>query len=79
MLNLNRITSFRYGIREIMVNHEVSESIASSVVASVIAKASRMSIDTARDYVLDQEKAGSYPKEVSDEILDLLDRYSRHR
>ena len=79
MLNLGRITSFRYDIREIMRHYEIEDSAASSVVASVIAKGSRISINSAMDYVREQEKAGTYPREVSEEICDLLDRFSKLR
>jgi hypothetical protein len=79
MLNLGRITSFRYDIREIMRHYEIEESAASSVVASVIAKGSRISINSAVDYVREQEKAGIYPREASDEICNLLDRFSKLR
>jgi len=79
MLNVRAATSFRFGLREIMSNYKVEEGVASSVIASVIAKGSRISINSARDYVLEQEKTGLYPREVTDEILDLLDRYTRHR
>ena len=79
MLNLNRVTTFRYDIREIMSHHKVDEAVASTVIASVIAKASRISIDSAMAYVRDQEKAGMYERQVSDEICDLLDRWSKYR
>ncbi len=79
MLNLNRVSTFRYAIRDIMTAHEIDEAIASTVVASVIAKGSRISIAAAREYVIDQENAGSYPANVTDDILDLLDRYSKYR
>lgn len=79
MLNLNRVTTFRFDIREIMSHYEVDEAVASTVIASVIAKSSRISIASAREYVLEQEKAGLYSKKVSDEILDLLDRWSKYR
>ncbi|HIH01554.1 TPA: hypothetical protein HA259_05720, partial [Thermoplasmata archaeon] len=38
MLNLNRVTTFRFDIREIMTHYQVDDSIASTVIASVIAK-----------------------------------------
>lgn len=79
MLNLGRITTFKYGMREIMSHHKVDEAVASSVIAGVIAKGSRISIASARSYVHGQEKAGVYSKEISDEICDLLDRYSTYR
>jgi len=79
MLNVRAATSFRYGLREIMSAYKVEEGVASSVIATVIAKGSRISIDSARAYVLEQEKAGMYPKGVSEEICDLLNRFTRHR
>ena len=79
MLNLNRISSFRYGIREIMTHYEVNEAMASSIVATVIAKGSRHSIASARSYVKEQKEAGNCPREATDEIIALLDRYSKYR
>ncbi|OGS41519.1 MAG: hypothetical protein A3K67_00955 [Euryarchaeota archaeon RBG_16_62_10] len=79
MLNLGRITPFRFSIKEIMTHYEISEDVASSVMATVIAKGSRVSINAARNYVRDQEKAGAYPRAVSDEICDLLDKFSKLR
>jgi hypothetical protein len=79
MLDLRRVTTFRYDLREIMSHYEVSESVATAVVASVIAKGSRVSIESARTFVLEQEKQGAYSSEVSNEICNLLDRWSRYR
>ncbi len=79
MLNLNRVTTFRYDIREIMSHHEVDEAVASTLIASVIAKASRISIVSAISYVREQEKAEAIKTEVSAEICDLLDRWARYR
>ena len=79
MLNLNRISSFRYGIREIMTHYEVNEAMASSIVATVIAKGSRHSIASARSYVKEQKEAGNCPREATDEIIALLDKYSKYR
>lgn len=79
MLNLHSIPLFRYGIKEIISNYEIDEAVASSVIASVVAKGSRISIESAKTYVRGQEKMGSYSKEASDEICNLLDRFSRHR
>lgn len=79
MLNLGRLSSIKYDLREIMTHYKVDESIASTVIASVIAKGSRISIASARTYVLDQEKAGMYSRDVSDEICALLDHNSKLR
>ncbi len=79
MLNLRRLIPFRFDIRDIMARNNVDEAVGSSVVASVIAKASRISIQAAKEYVRDQEKAGSFGNEVTLDICDLLDRYSKYR
>ena len=79
MLNLSRLSAFKYDLREIMSHYEINESSASSVVASVIAKSSRVSIDSAISYVREQEKNGLYPIESLREICNLLDRYSKIR
>lgn len=79
MLNLSRLSAFKYDLREIMSHYEINESSASSVVASVIAKSSRVSIESAIAYVQEQEKSGLYPIESLREICNLLDRYTKLR
>lgn len=79
MLHTGRVASFRYGIKEIMSYYRVSDDVASSVIATVTAKASRVSVSAARAFVLEQEKTGAYPREASDDICRLLDKYSKMR
>jgi|YelNatPaOPRAMG01_1025707.scaffolds.fasta_scaffold06713_9 hypothetical protein len=79
MLNRHRLSSFKYGIREIMSNYRVDESVASTLIANVIAKGSRISIESAKSFVREQEKIGVCSREVSNEICDLLERYSKYR
>ena len=79
MLNLSKISAFRYDIKEIMSHYKIEESAAKSVMATVIAKGSRISIDSARTFVMEQEKTGAYPREALVEICDLLDRFAKLR
>lgn len=79
MLNLHKLTPFRFDIREIMTHYKVDPTIASSVVASVIAKGSRISIKAAKEYVGEHEDAGAVPHDAAEEIYELLDRYSTSR
>jgi hypothetical protein len=79
MLNLGRLNSVKYGLREIMAHYKVDEPVARTVIASVIAKGSRISIASARDYVREQEKAGVVSHDVSSEICMLLDQHSKLR
>ena len=79
MLNVRRMSSFRYDLREILDNFDVSETVAGSILASIVAKGSRVSIESAKVFVREQEKAGAYPSEASEEICSLLDRWSTYR
>jgi len=79
MLNLGRLNSIKYGLREIMTHYEVDKAIARTVIASVIAKGSRISIVSAVDYVKEQEKEGMVSHDVAHEICILLDQNSKLR
>lgn len=79
MLNLGRLNAIKYDLKEIMREYEVDEATASTLIASVIAKGSRISIGEARKYVREQEKAGAISKDVSDEICNVLSQFSKLR
>lgn len=79
MLNLGRLNSIKYGLREIMGHYEVDEAIAHTTIASVIAKGSRISISAAVAYVKEQEKAGVISPAVAQEICMVLDQHSKLR
>jgi hypothetical protein len=79
MLNRNRLTSFRYDFKQIMEKYKVDPSLAASVLATVTAKSSNISMQAAAVYVEEQEKAGVFTKEATDEIYDLLDKFSKLR
>ncbi len=50
-----------------------------TVVANIIAKASRVSISETKDYIRDIEKEGVIDKIAADDSISLLDRYSKWR
>lgn len=79
MLNLGRLNSVKYGLREIMAHYQVDEAVARMIIASVIAKGSRISIASARTFVKEQEQAGAVSHDVADEICILLDQHSKLR
>lgn len=79
MLNLRRLGSFRYDIRDILAHTDIDEALASAVVANIIAKASRVSVAEAKDYVREVQAQGGLHKDVADDICSLLDRYSKYR
>lgn len=79
MLNLRRLSAFKYDLRQIMSYYKISETAASSIMAGVIARSSRISIESAVAYVREQQNTGLYPSESLIEISDLLDRFSTLR
>jgi hypothetical protein len=79
MLNLSRLGGFKYDIREIFSACHLDENLRASFLANIIAKASRISTLDAKQYIRQKESEGMLSKEVSEDICDLLDRYSKFR
>ena len=79
MLNTHRINPFKYDMNEILEASAMDPSKASSFLASVIAKASRVSTKDAKDFVKTFLDSGDLTKDEFDRICKLLDRYSRWR
>ena len=75
----NRINPFKYDMNEILEASAMDPSKASSFLASVIAKASRVSTKDAKDFVKTFLDSGDLTKDEFDRICKLLDRYSRWR
>lgn len=79
MLNLQKLGDFKYYARNIISKSEMDETEAPTFMANIIAKASRVSIKEAKDYIKEVEKRGICSKEVSERVCDLLDRYTKYR
>jgi len=79
MLNMRRVLDFRYDVRQVVAKSQMSEEISPSFIAQIIAKASRISIKDAKIYVREFEERGECSKSVSDNICNLLDRYTKYR
>ena len=79
MLNQRRLGEFRYDVRELFVDNQMDPELASTFLASVIAKASRQSIREAKDFVREQQVAGIITKEVMDGLIYYLDRYTKYQ
>lgn len=76
---MRRVGGFRYDIREILRDSKMDAETTPSFIANVIAKASRMSIQDAKEYAREVEDRGLFSKDVADDICVLLDRYARYR
>jgi len=79
MLNTNRMAPFKYDMNEILSSTSMDASVASSFLASVVAKASRVSTRDAKDYAKTFVDSGELTKEEFDKISRLMDRYSKFR
>lgn len=79
MLNLHRLGSFKYDLREILNASPMDKTTIPTVVANIIAKASRVSISETKDYIREIEKEGVIDKIAADDSISLLDRYSKWR
>ena len=79
MLNTHKINPFKYDMNEILDVSSMDPSKASSFLASVIAKASRVSTKDAKEFVRTYLDSGDLTKEEFDKISRLLDRYSKFR
>lgn len=79
MLNTHRLNPFKYDMNEILSASSMDPSMAISFLASVIAKASRISTRDAKTYVRENLDEGYLTKSESDRICKLLDKYSKYR
>ena len=79
MLNTHRINPFKYDMNQILDASAMDPAKASSFLAPVIAKASRVSTKDAKDFVRTFQDAGDLTKDEVDKISKLLDKYSRYR
>ena len=79
MLNNHRITPFKYDMNTILSETSMDPTMASSFLATVIAKASRISMKDAKDYVKTFLDEGNLTKDEYDKISHLMDRYSKYR
>ncbi len=79
MLNTHKLAPFKYDMNEILSASRMDPAKASSFLASVIAKASRISTKAAKEFAKTFLDSDDLTKEEYDKICKLLDRYSKFR
>lgn len=79
MLNTHRIAPFKYDMNEILSSTSMDPAKSSSFLASVIAKASRVSTKEAKEFARTYIDSGDLTKEEYDKIGRLMDKYSKYR
>lgn len=79
MLNTHKLAPFKYDMNEILSSSQMDEAKASAFLATLIAKASRVSTREAKDFAKTFLDCGDLSKEEFDKIGRLLDKYSKYR
>ena len=79
MLNTHKLAPFKYDMNEILSKTQMDEAKASAFLASLIAKASRVSTKEAKEFAKTYLDSGDLTKEEYDKISKLMDKYSKYR
>ena len=79
MLNTHKIAPFKYDMNEILASTQMDEAKASAFLATLIAKASRLSTKEAKEFVRSFMDTGDLTKDECDRINRLMDKYSKYR
>lgn len=79
MLNMHREQSFKADVNEILQMGKVETKHQSSIRATIITKASRDSIESAKKYIREKQKENILNVETANALINLLDRYSTWR
>jgi hypothetical protein len=75
MLDMGNFSSFKFRLRNILEDMEGSEPIF----ANINSKSSNIGIDSTKKYIEDTVEQGTLKREKADEIIELLDRFSKYR
>jgi len=79
MLNTQKLAPFKYDMNEILSASAMDPAKSSAFLASVIAKATRVSTREAKDYIKTFFDAGDLTKDEHERIIRLMDKYSKYR
>ena len=79
MLNVAYQDVFRYELRRIFAETEIDQDTAAPLVAQIIAKASRISIEAANQFLETLIEREEITAEMAQAISKLLDRNTRYR
>ena len=79
MLDIKKLIYFQYDVKEIFNSTEMDQKIWNPMLASIVTKASRLSINEANEYIHDLKKEELLDKETANALLRLLDKYKRWR
>jgi hypothetical protein len=76
-LNMKRMTEFKWELNQIMQG--LPENERGTIKGSIIAKADKMELNVALDFIDAKKAEGVLNQEMADRIIDLLHRFSTYR
>ena len=79
MLSMHKIQPFKYDMNEILNETSMDPAKASAFLATVVAKASRISLKDAKEYIAEVVEAGDLTKDEQTKFNNLLQKYSKYR
>ena len=79
MLSMHKIQPFKYDMNEILNETSLDPAKASAFLATVVAKASRISLKDAKEYIAEVVEAGDLTKDEQVKFNNLLQKYSKYR
>lgn len=78
-MNLRRVEEFKYELRGVIDRSTTEDKFVQSFLATLVARASRESMQAAKDYVTEKCKEGMIDPEAEKQLLKILSRYSKYR
>ena len=79
MLDMSRMNQFMYYAEQIITETGTRDGTWNTIIASIVAKASRISIRAAQEFIHEKVAAGLLPQKAEEPLLRLLERYSKWR
>ncbi|MEA1994487.1 MAG: hypothetical protein U9N35_08895 [Euryarchaeota archaeon] len=76
-LDMNRIKDFKWQLGLIL--KDLPDSVRGSIKGSIYAKASRVGLREAKEYIMKKEKEGVISEKMGKRVVKLLYRYYRYR
>jgi len=79
LLDMARMNQFMYYAEQIILENGTKDGTWNTILASLVAKASRISIGAAQEFIHEKVLAGLLPEKAERPLMQLLERYSRMR
>lgn len=79
MLDQRRMDYFRYDAKEIFERNGIEEKVSKPMLASIVSRGTRNSIDEAKEYVDEKISEGVLDEDIGRALKKLINRYKKWR